>query len=163
MKNNLNLYQTSQYLMTLDPDAEYTDEELDRQDMLASDLIQQYGWPAVCQEWKQFLYEHCHTEGAIVRFAHNFFDYVGGRSVPDALHLIAYLYYKVDVTQNDDAYQIFDSLAIAILSQMGLVDMAANPWYTAETDPRIQAEIIAWTNADLNKGSIISNEGDSHP
>lgn len=144
MNNTLDLHNTSTYLLTLDPDHDYSSDELDAQEDTADALIHQYGWGAVYQEWSNYLYHSCPTDDDVVRFAFNYFNYASDRPIPDPLRFIAYLYYRVDVSQNERAFDIFDSLAITILPSAGLVNIMEEPCYAAETDPRIQAEIAIW-------------------
>lgn len=144
MDTVLDLKETSKYLLSLDPDFDYTDDELDQQDSLAEQLINDYSWPVVYHEWCNYLYNCCPTDTDVIRFAHNFWDYGGERPIPDPIRFIAYLYYRVDVRSNTDAFDIFDSLAISILPRAGLVNMIEEPCYAAESDPRIQAEIEKW-------------------
>ena len=144
MNTELNLKETSELLLTLDPDADYSGEELDHFNDLAENLIRQYTWSVVWQEWSDYLYNHCPSDEDVVRFAHNFFDYASDRPVPEPLRFIAYFYYRVDVTKNSDAFDIFDSLSITVLPNRGLVNLMKEPNYAAESDPRIQAEIANW-------------------
>ncbi len=150
----IGLDETTKYLMTLDPYYDYTDEELDKIDALTEKIINQYTWPVVYQKWSSYLYNNCPTEENVIRFAHSFFCYGSKQFIPDPLRFISYFYYRVDVTKNQDAFDIFDSLAITILPNAGLVNMMEEPCYAAETDPRIQAEIANWKRNE--------KQGDKH-
>ena len=141
MNMNLDLEETTKRLMSLDPEADYTDEELEQYDDLSDELIRQYSWPEVYKTWSNYLYTQCPDEQDVIWFAHNFFAYSPDSSIPDPVHFTAYLYYRVDTSLNEDAYQIFDSVAIKVLENSGVINMMNTPLWTAETDPRIQAEI----------------------
>ncbi len=142
--NKLNLKETSEYLLSLDPNYDYSNEELDHLDDLATELLSQYSWSDVYTEWSDYLYNRCPTDEDVIRFAHNFFDYSNDNVVPDPLQFIAYLYYRVDVTKNRDAFDIFDSLAITVLPNAGLLGPYDLDYYAAESDPRILKEIEKW-------------------
>ena len=144
MNENIDLKETSRYLLTLDPDYDYSNEELDRDIDIADALIKKYGWPTVYKEWSRFLHEECPTDKDVIWFAHNYSSYALDTVLPDPLQFIAYLYYRVDTGKNQDAARIFDSLAITVLPTAGLVDLIEDPYYAAENDPRIQAEIANW-------------------
>ena len=144
MKEKLDLKETSKFLLTLDPNYDYSSEELDHFEDLAEELISQYGWPTMYKEWSRFLHEECPTDDDVVRFALNYSSYSHDTVLPDPLQFIAYLYYLVDTTKNSTAFDIFDSLAITVLPTAGLVNMMEQPCYAAENDPHIQAEIANW-------------------
>lgn len=142
------LRETSKFLLTIDPDYDYSDAELDHFEDLAEALINQYGWSTVYKEWTRFLHEECPTDKDVVWFALNFSSYAPDIALPDPLQFIAYFYYRVDTTKNSRAFDIFDSLAITVLPNAGLVNMMEQPCYAAETDPRIQAEIANWKRVE---------------
>lgn len=148
MNETIDLKETSRYLLTLDPDYDYSDTELDQFEDLANGLIKQYGWSTVYKEWSRFLHEECPTDQDVVWFALNFSSYAPDIALPDPLQFIAYLYYRVDTTKNSRAFDIFDSLAITVLPNAGLVNMMEQPCYAAESDPRIQAEIANWKRTE---------------
>ena len=149
MSKSINLKEVSKKLLSLDPYYDYSNAELDELDNLAQTLITQYTWPVVYQEWSHYLYTKCPTDEDVVRFAHNYFDYGYDKPIPDPLQFIAYFYYRVNVLDNQDAFDIFDSLAIKVLPAAGLVDLIEEPLYAAETDPRIQAEIENWKQKEI--------------
>ena len=144
MSKSVNLKEVSKKLLSLDPDYDFSNEELDELDSLAQALITQHTWPVVYQEWSHFLYTQCPTDDDVIRFAHGYFDYGYDKPIPDPLRFIAYFYYRVNVDKNPDAHHIFDSLAITVLPAAGLVNLTEEPNYAAEADPRILAEIENW-------------------
>ncbi|SDA38992.1 hypothetical protein SAMN02910275_00152 [Butyrivibrio sp. INlla18] len=143
MNKDLDLKKTTEYIFSLDWDKDFTDKELDDLDQLVEDLITKYGWNDVYQAWCEYLHKNCKDDWSVVNFALHFFDYAHDRYIPDPVHFIAYLYYRVDTKTNSRAFDIFDSLAITILPNAGLLDMTEESNYAAETDPRIQSEIEA--------------------
>ena len=141
MSNTLDLKDTTKYIFSLDWDTDFTDEELDKLDAMVEQLIVENGWPKVYETWCDYLHTECKDDWSVVNFANHYWDYAHDRYVPDPIHFIAYLYYRVDTSKNSRACDIFDSLAITILPNAGLLDMMEEPNYAAETDPRILAEI----------------------
>jgi len=141
MSDALDLKKTSEYILSQDATRDYTDEEILELEATVDKLISKFTWPRVYETWIEYLHTKCKTDADVVNFAQNYFDYAHDRHIPDPIHFIAYLHYRVNTLENDDAMQIFDSLAIAVLENAGLLDMMQTPLYTAERDPRIQAEI----------------------
>lgn len=141
MSEALDLQKISEYILSQDATRDYTDEEIIELEALVENLISQFTWPKVYETWIEYLHTKCKTDAAVVNFAQNYFDYARDRHIPDPVHFIAYLHYRVNTLENEDAMQIFDSLAISVLENAGLLDMMQTPLYTAERDPRIQAEI----------------------
>lgn len=139
--NSLDLIKTTEYIFSLDWDNDFSDEELDKLDETVETLISEYGWDNVYKEWCNYLHTKCDDDWSVINFARHYWDYAHDRYIPDPVHFIAYLYYKVDTSKNEDALDIFDSLATTLLENAGLLDMMQNPLYTAERDSRIQAEI----------------------
>ena len=139
--NNLDLIKTTEYVFSLDWDNDFSDEELDKLDETVETLISEYGWDNVYKEWCNYLHTKCDDDWSVINFARHYWDYAHDRYIPDPVHFIAYLYYKVDTSKNEDALDIFDSLATTLLENAGLLDMMQDSLYTAERDSRIQAEI----------------------
>ena len=141
MKKHNDLIQKSEYLLSQDSMKEYTDEEILKLDSMVDELIAKYGWEEVYKTWIDYLHTECKTDQEVVNFARNFFDYASDRYIPDPIHFMAYLYYRVDTQTNPLAFDIFDSLAITILPNAGLINNNEIDSYSAEADPRIQVEI----------------------
>ena len=137
--NNLDLIKTTEYIFSLDWDNDFSDEELDKLDETVETLISEYGWDNVYKEWCNYLHTKCDDDWSVINFARHYWDYAHDRYIPDPVHFIAYLYYKVDTSKNEDALDIFDSLATTLLENAGLLDMMQDSLYTAERDSRIQA------------------------
>lgn len=151
MNNHYTVEQMTEYLFSLDWDNDFTDDELEQLETMVNDTIAEYSWPTVYSAWCEYLHTKCNDDWSVVNFARHYWDYAHERYIPDPIHFIAYLYYQVDTKTNDDAMQIFDSLSIAILENAGLLDMMKEPLYTAERDPRIQAEIEAISSQQQKK------------
>ena len=84
-------------------------------------------------------------------FAHLFF-YYGGSEQPlrDPYPFVSYLYYRVDAAKyGADATDIFDSIVIPLLSNIGDVSLENEPDYVPEKDPRILFAVEAWRKADM--------------
>lgn len=141
MSEILDLQKTSEYILSQDAMRDYSDEEIIELEALVEKLISQHTWPKVYEAWMEYLHTKCKTDEEVINFAQNYFDYAREMHIPDPIHFIAYLYYRVDAHKNSYAFDIFDSLAITLLPNAGLVDIMDTPNYAAEADPRIQAEI----------------------
>ncbi len=141
MNDILDLQKTSEYILSQDAMRDFSDEEIVELDNMFKKLISQYSWPKVYEVWTEYLHTKCKTDEEVINFAQNYFDYARDMHIPDPIHFISYLYYRVDTQKNSYAFDIFDSLAITILPNAGLVDIINDPNYAAESDPRIQAEI----------------------
>ena len=76
------------------------DEEFDKLEELAEEVIEKYGWNNVYSDWISYLYDECTTDDMVVNFATLFLNYDGCEKYnPDPYKFIAYLYYRVDVTK----------------------------------------------------------------
>ena len=61
------------------------------------------------------------------------------------MDFISYLYYRVDMDKYwDEAGELFEGLAINILSNHNLINMMQNPYYNPTKDERILVEIEKW-------------------
>ena len=143
MDNKEYIKKITEELFSIDPlDETVSAEILDKNDELAEELLSNYNWTDIYDIWMEYLHTQCSTTEDVIKFANNFWGYNGQEQyIPDPIHFIAYLYYRVDTQKYPEAFTILDSLAITILPNAGLVDMIANPNYSPETDTRIQAEI----------------------
>lgn len=148
MKKTTKLAETTQYLFNCkfdDPD--FDDESYEHSDA-AQVLIKEYGWPKVFDCWFTYLRENCPTEEDVINFA-NLFFYYGGTEHPirDPYPFISYFYYRVDTKKyNDVATDIFDSIVIPLLSNIGEVNLENNPRYVPEKDQKILAAVEKWKN-----------------
>lgn len=71
--------------------------------------------------------------------------------IPAPLDFVSYLYYRVDMNKYwDEAGELFEGLAISILSKHGLINMMKNPYYDPTKDERILNRIAALKNSKAN-------------
>ncbi len=116
----------------------------------AQDLIDEYGWNEVFPYWFDYLQNHCSTEKDVINFAHLFY-YYGGADLPlrDPYPFIAYFYYRVDTTKyGAEATDIFDSIVIPLLSNIGDISLENEPDYVPEKDSRILSAVNEWKKAE---------------
>ena len=130
----------------------FADDDFDPEDhedhLKASwELFDNYSWEEIYPVWMQRLHEHCQTPADVINFVNLYIYYnAGDLKIPDPISLISYLYYRVDMTQYwDEAGELFDGLAVNILSKQKLVNMMEDPYYSPLKDPRIQEGIAIWS------------------
>lgn len=114
----------------------------------AQNLIDEYGWKTVFPYWFDYLQQHCPKESDVINYAHLFF-YYGGTDLPlrDPYPFVSYFYYRVDTKKyGGEATDIFDSIAIPLLSNIGAVSLELNPDYAPEKDPKILEAVENWKN-----------------
>ncbi|MDO4197570.1 MAG: hypothetical protein Q4D13_01105 [Erysipelotrichaceae bacterium] len=151
MTKTMNLEETTRYIFSLDWDNNFTDEELDNLENLVEETIDENGWQKVYESWCAYLHNECKDEWSVVNFALHYWDYAHDRYIPDPVHFIAYLYYRVDTSKNERACEIFDSLSVQLLSDAGLINAIDDPCYAAENDPNILSEIEEIKKTEQNK------------
>ncbi len=147
MNDTEEIIKTTSYLFNCkfdDPtfDADNSYEHSDK----AQKLIRDYGWNTIFPYWFDYLQQCCLTENDVLNFA-NLFFYYGGTEQPlrDPYPFISYLYYRVDTQKyGGTASDIFDSIAIPLLSNIGEINLEKNPSYVPEKDPQIIKAIEAW-------------------
>jgi len=129
----------------------YFDESFDPEDhedhLKASwELFESFTWDEIYSNWMKYLHSNCHTASDIINFANLYLyyeatDYI----IPDPIKFISYLYYRVDMDKYwDVAGDLFDSIAISILSSCKLISLADEPYYSPLKDDRILAGIQQW-------------------
>ena len=110
----------------------------------------------------QHLHENCLTPADVINFVNLYIYYDAvSKKIPDPLNFISYLYYRVDMDLYwDEAGELFEGLAINILSNHGLTNMMEDPYYDPTKDERIRSRITA-LRSDAVLGTIkkgINNE-----
>lgn len=142
-----NIKDTTSYLFNCDFfsddfDPEGQEVHLDK----AQELQEVFPWIDIINEWHNFLYDNCNTPESVINFANLFFYYGGADDYnSDPFKFIGYLYAKVDMNIYwDQAGDLFDSIAIDILSNQQLIDISENPYYNPLKDPQIISEIKKW-------------------
>lgn len=113
------------------------------------ELFKNYSWKDIYPVWIRHLHENCHTPTDVINFVNLYIYYdVANKKIPDPLDFISYLYYRVDMDLYwDDAGELFEGLAINILSNNGLVNMLENPYYDPTKDERILSRITVLKNS----------------
>ena len=102
----------------------------------------------IIQEWHNDLYNNCHTATEVINFANLFYYYEGADNYnPEPYKFIGYLYAHVNMDKYwDEAGDLFDSIAIAILENQLLINTSNDPYYNPLTDPNILTAINNWKN-----------------
>ena len=129
----------------------FTDDSFDPEDheehLEASwELFKNYAWADIYPVWMQHLHSNCPTPSDVINFVNLYIYYeAADKPIPDPVEFISYLYFRVDMNEYwDEAGDMFDGLAISILSTAGLVDMMQDPYYTPLKDERILNGIANW-------------------
>ena len=135
----------------------FTDDSFDPEDhedhLQASwELFDNYSWEDIYPVWRQYLHTNCTTPADVINFVNLYIYYdAADKPVDDPIAFISYLYFKVDMDKYwDEAGDMFDGLAISVLSAAGLVDVMQNPYYNPLEDERILNGISNWEK-DLEK------------
>lgn len=103
----------------------------------ASATIAEYGWDAVFENWKDYLYSNCHTVEEAISFA-TWFEMYGGHhhKIEDPYTFLAYFYDIFELNPVKYDAQIMDDVSFGLLEASGIKE---NLWsddsYTTETDP----------------------------
>jgi hypothetical protein len=131
----------------------FTDDSFDPEDhedhLKASwELFENYPWEDIYPVWMRRLHENCLTPTDVINFVNLYIYYdAANKKIPDPFDLISYLYYRVDMDNYwDEAGELFEGLAINILSKHGLLNMMADPYYDPTKDERILSRIEALKN-----------------
>lgn len=105
----------------------------------AEKTISEYGWDAVFDSWKDYMYRNCHTIDEALSFA-TWFEIYGGHNhrITDPYKFLAYLYDIFDLDPVKYDAQIMDDVSFGLLEAAGI---KKNLWtddsYTTETDPEM--------------------------
>ena len=84
----------------------------------ADSAISEYGWKAVFESWKTYMYENCHTVEEALSFA-TWFEIYGGHN------------HRYNA-------QIMDDVSYGLLEASGIkTDLWTDDSYTTETDPEL--------------------------
>lgn len=144
-----NIKDTTSYLFSCDFFSDDFDPE-GKEDHLntALELQESFPWIDIIHEWHNYLYTKCTTAESVINFANLFFYYEGADEYnPDPYKFIGYLYAKVDMNKYwNQAGDLFDSIAIDILSNQQLINIAEDPYYNPIKDPKILKEIKIWNS-----------------
>lgn len=126
----------------------FTDENFDPQDhedhlRTSWELFESYDWNSIYPVWLNHLYNNCPTPEDVINFVNLYIYYEASeKSLDNPLGFIGYLYYRVDMDEYwDEAGDLFEDLAIAVLSKHGLINTMEDPYYKPMKDERILTEI----------------------
>ena len=116
-----------------------TDELYDALKEMAENTISKYGWAAVFESWKNYMYANCHTVEEALSFAYWFEIYGGNHhKIENPYEFLAYLYDIFDLSPVRYDAQIMDDVSYGLLEAAGIKE---NLWsddsYTTETDPEM--------------------------
>jgi len=123
-------------------DPEGKEEHLNK----AQELQESFPWIDIISEWHTYLYTNCNTAESVINFANLFFYYGGADEYnPDPYKFIGFLYAKVDMgTYWYQAGDLFDSIAVDILSNQQLINISEDPYYNPLKDQKIIDEMENW-------------------
>ena len=135
----------------------FTDDDFDPEDheehlKMCWELLDHYFWAEIYPVWNRYLHMNCSMPEDVINFVNLYVYYdVSNLKIPDPIEFVSYLYYRVDMDEYwDEAGELFDGLAINILSKHGLVNMMDNPYYNPLKDERILNGISNWKNGQAN-------------
>ena len=129
---------------------EETDALYDNLKEKAQDAISEYGWNAVFESWKNYMYKNCHSVEDALSFA-TWFEIYGGHMhiISDPYDFLAYLYDIFDLDPVRYNAQIMDDITYGLLESSGTKkDLWLDDSYTPETDPELIKAVEA-----LRKGT----------
>lgn len=139
---------------------DYSDNERCVIDDLISINIYEYGWEQVFGQLCNYLYtmesnDDCMIKNFILHL-YDYIDYLDNQNVPDLIHFIAYIYYKIDTIEVevdsilDEQYwseliesirDECDDIAYEMFAKVGILANEQDLTHKPYLDPRIQAEI----------------------
>ena len=129
----------------------FTDDTFDPEEhedhlKMSWELFEHYSWTDIYPIWMDYLHLHCPTPADVINFVNLYIYYdAADKPIPDPIDFISYLYFRVDMDRYwNEAGDLFDSLAVNILSKHGLVDMNQDPYYSPLKDDRILSGISDW-------------------
>ena len=139
---NITLYLFDCDFFSDDFDPEGKEEHLEK----AWELQRTFPWIDIIKEWHNYLYTNCHTAESVINFANLFFYYEGADDYnPEPYKFLGYLYARVDMDKYwHEAGDLFDSIAIDILSNQQLMSLFDNPYYDPLKDKKVLAEVTKW-------------------
>lgn len=117
------------------------------------ELFENYSWEEIAPVWLDHLYTNCKTPEEVINFVNLFVYYeAADHPINDPIRFIGYLYYKVDMDKYwEQAGELFEGVAITILSKSGLVNTMADPYYNPMKDSRIIEEVDELRKAESNE------------
>lgn len=132
-------------------DCDFFDDNFDPEDHeihldAAYKLQESFLWNDIIAEWHNYLFTNCKTPEEVINYANLFFYYGGANDYnPNPYKFLGYLYAHVDMDKYwDRAGDLFDSIAIDLLSEQLLIDIVEDPYYNPLKDPKVLEEIENW-------------------
>ena len=112
------------------------------------ELFDHYSWKEIFPVWFRYLREECPTASDVINFVNLYVYYdAGSKPVANPIKFISYLYYKVNMgIYWDEAGDLFDGLAINILSHSGYLNLQQDPYYNPLKDEHVLRAISEWEN-----------------
>ena len=151
---NTKLTEMITYLFSRYWDEDLSDDEIDKLEQDADDLVAEFGWPDVYNTAVNYLHTECLTPESVINFASNYWTYGWYENpIPDPHRLLGYFYYRVNYeTEKYDVMDILDSLATTILPKAGFpeTNLVLNTQYMPENDPKIRDEVERFRSAENN-------------
>ena len=105
----------------------------------ASSTIDEFGWEAVFESWKKYMYKYCHTVEDALNFA-TWFEIYGGQNhkIEEPYKFLAHLYDIFDLQPVKYDAQIMDDVSYGLLENAGIKkNLWSDDSYTTETDPEL--------------------------
>lgn len=139
----------TEYLFDIKYWSDKYDESEEERWQNVEQLMRDYPWNNIFNEWNLYLHTNCPTSDDVINFMNLFLAYEGHKQIiPDPIDFAAYLYYRLgDRIKESEAQTMADSIIISVLQHSGLLskyDTCCAP----ESDPRIIAAV-----EDIKNGS----------
>ena len=151
---NTKLTEMINYLFSRYWDEDLSDDEIDKLEQDADDLVAEFGWPDVYNAAVNYLHTECLTPESVINFASNYWNYGWYENpIPDPHRFLGYFYYRVNYeTEKYDVMDILDSLATTILPKAGFpeANLVLNTQYMPESDPKIRDEVGRFRSTENN-------------
>ena len=129
----------------------FTDDNFDPEDneehLKASwELFEKFTWEEIYPVWKHYLQTACLTPDDVINFVNLYVYYeASDLPVPEPIEFIGYLYSQVDMDQYwDNAGELFEGLAISVLTKTGNLNLMETPYYNPLKDERVLNSISRW-------------------
>lgn len=129
----------------------FTDESFDPEDneehlKTSWELFEKFSWGEIFPLWMQYLQTKCSAPTDVINFVNLYVYYeASDQLVPEPMEFIGYLYSRVDMDQYwDDAGELFEGLAISVLTKAGYLNMTEAPYYNPLKDDRVLNSISRW-------------------
>ncbi len=147
------ILETIHYLYDRYWDERLSEEEEDKLNEMAENLVEENGWDKVYKIYTAYLQEPQHTKEDLINAAIQFWNYFWyERKVPDTYGFLSYFYYRIDMqTSQYDATDVLDSLCTNMLPKAGFeaADLMKDPYYMPENDPKMLEYVERWKAGEI--------------